>query len=96
MPRSEITRADGSLMSRKEIKEKFALPSEPTHIVDVVPDRPVRATVSRAAGSAPENGNITNHFGEGGGQQWRIQEDVNADPEQYSDWFKNPRPLEKK
>ena len=90
MPKSEITRADGSLMSRKEIKEKFALPSEPTHIVDVVPDRPVRATVSRVAGSAPENGGISNHFGEGGGRQWRIQEKKEDLP---ADWFQLPRPL---
>ena len=82
-------------MSAKEIQEKFALPSEPTHIVDVVPDRPVRATVSRAAGRAPENGNIPNHFGEGGGQQWRIQEDVKGDTRKYKKWFQNIRPLEK-
>ena len=88
MPKSEITRADGTLMSPIEIKEKFSLPEVPTHIVDVKPDRTVRATVSTSAGKQPENGGASNHFGEGGGQQWRIQENVEDLP---SDWFHNPR-----
>jgi len=48
--------------------------------------------------SLPENGGASNHFGDGGGQQWRIQENF-KDPavrDQVQDWFKKPRPLGKK
>jgi len=81
----------GSLMSAREIQEKFALPEMPTHIVDVKPTRKVEATVSRVAGTKPENGGVANHFGEGGGQQWKIQEKKENLP---ADWFKKPRPLQ--
>jgi hypothetical protein len=43
----------------------------PTHIVDVKPNRKVKATVSRVAGTKPANGGVANHFGKGGGQQWK-------------------------
>jgi len=98
MPKSEVTQPDGSLMSAKEIQQKFALPETPTHIVDVKPNRKVQATVSSVAGTKSENGGIANHFGKGGGQQWKIQEDL-KDPavrDQVQNWFKNPRPLGEK
>jgi hypothetical protein len=69
----------------------------PTHIVDVKPNRKVKATVSRVAGTKPANGGVANHFGKGGGQQWKIQENF-KDPavqKEASKWFKNPRPLGK-
>jgi len=90
MPKSEITRANGSMMSAAEIQQKFSLPDMPTHIVDVKPTRAVQATVSTAAGKLPENGGAANHFGAGGGQQWRIQGNKEDLP---VDWFENPRPL---
>jgi len=93
MPKSEITRPDGTMMSPAEIQQKFSLPETPTHIVDVKPDKHVRTTVSTVAGKLPENGGAGNHFGDGGGQQWRIQEDLTKS-KQYEEWFQNPRPLE--
>jgi hypothetical protein len=92
MPKSEITKPDGTLMSAREIKEKFALPETPTHIVDVKPNRKVKATVSRVAGTKPANGGIANHFGKGGGQQWKIQENLKGNPD-AENWFLNPRVL---
>jgi len=80
-------------MNSSEIQQKFSLPDMPTHIVDVKPDRGVQTTVSTAAGKLPENCGASNHFGDGGGQQWRIQEDLKANPN-AEDWFQNPRPLE--
>lgn len=78
----------------KEIKQKFSLPGEPpTHYSVVKPDRPVRAEVSTAAGNRPEYGGFDNHFGEGGGQQWRMLEDVSNNPDRYADWFTNVEPL---
>jgi len=69
---------------------KFSLPETPTHIVDVKPDRAVQTTVSTVAGKLPENGGASNHFGDGGGQQWQIKENKEDLP---PDWFQNPRPL---
>jgi len=94
MPKSEITKPDGSLMSGAEIQQKFSLPKMPTYIVDVKPDRAVRATVSRVAGTGSKNGGIANHFGEGGGQQWKIQENLEGNKNKYKKWFQNVRPLD--
>jgi len=66
------------------------IPDTPTHIVDVKPDRAVQTTVSTVAGKLPENGGASNHFGDGGGQQWQIKENKEDLP---PDWFQNPRPL---
>ena len=70
----------------------------PTHIVDMKPTREVKATVSRAAGTKSENGDIANHFGEGGGEQWKIQEDLkNPDVrDEVQNWFTNPTALDSK
>ena len=67
------------------------------HVVDVEPGRPVRAWVSRAAGRSPEAGGFEGHWGRGGGEQWRMEVDL-EDPvvwKEVSRWMKNRRPLRK-
>ena len=71
----------GKQYSRKEIKDKFALPEKPNSIVDVRLTPKTKVRVGESGG---------NKWGSGGGTQWEIQ----LSPEEIDDkWYKNPRKL---
>ena len=76
MPRSDI---EG--LSAGEIKQRYALPDPPTHMVDVNPTRGTHVNVGEAAG---------NGYGAGGVRQWYLDKKIG---EEESKWFKNPRKI---
>ena len=76
--RFDLKHPDGTWLSPQEIKEKFALPSLPTHYSTVTPPAGTPFYMGIAA---------KNDFGPGGGIQ------IQAGVRPLEDWFGAPVPL---
>ena len=71
MRKKDITKADGSLLSPSDIKNKFALPESPTHYTNVKP--PANTEVYR--GVTKEQ--VQQGWGNGGGIQYEFNGSYN-------------------
>ena len=83
----------GSWMMRKsdidnltpaQIRDKYALPNKPTHVVDV--------TVPKGVKMETGTTNPVQGWGSGGAQQYQVVEQFN-DPASFRAMFANPRKL---